>query len=96
MHVFFEFLTKSGITYGFGKFCFAFSGNSVGCANCSNNLKEEDLCLNVDIDELYASLFMTVPIHLLSYQVSRLKGHNLEKSTYPEFDEITSSKIKRI
>ena len=65
-------------------------------ANSSNNLKEEDLCLNVDIDELYASLFMTVPIHLLSYQVSRLKGHNLEKSTYPEFDEITSSKIKRI
>ena len=65
-------------------------------ANSSNNLKEEDLCLNVDIDELYASLFMTVPIHLLSYQVSKLKGHNLEKSTYPEFDEITSSKIKRI
>ncbi|AHN27313.1 Glucosamine--fructose-6-phosphate aminotransferase [isomerizing] [Gilliamella apicola] len=65
-------------------------------ANNSNNLKEEDLCLNVDIDELYASLFMTVPVHLLSYQVSRLKGHNLEKSTYPEFDEITSSKIKRI
>ena len=65
-------------------------------ANNSNNLKEEDLCLNVDIDELYTSLFMTVPVHLLSYQVSRLKGHNLEKSTYPEFDEITSSKIKRI
>lgn len=65
-------------------------------ANNSNNIKEEDLCLNVDIDELYASLFMTVPVHLLSYQVSRLKGHNLEKSTYPEFDEITSSKIKRI
>jgi glucoselysine-6-phosphate deglycase len=65
-------------------------------ANNSDNLKPRDLCLNVDIDELYASLFMTVPIHLLSYQVSKLKGYNLEKSTYPEFDEITSSKIKRI
>ncbi|KES18835.1 Glucosamine 6-phosphate synthetase, contains amidotransferase and phosphosugar isomerase domains [Gilliamella apicola SCGC AB-598-I20] len=65
-------------------------------ANNSSNLKPDDLCLNIDIDELYASLFMTIPVHLLSYQVSKLKGHNLEKSTYPEFDEITSSKIKRI
>lgn len=55
-----------------------------------------DLCLNIDCDELLTSLFMTIPVHLLSYQVSQLKGHNLEKSTYPEFDEITKSKIKRI
>ncbi|MCX8712581.1 SIS domain-containing protein [Gilliamella sp. B3464] len=58
--------------------------------------KTADLCLNIDCDELLSSLFMTIPIHLLSYQVSQLKGHNLEKSTYPEFDEITKSKIKRV
>ncbi|MWN31889.1 MULTISPECIES: SIS domain-containing protein [unclassified Gilliamella] len=55
-----------------------------------------DLCLNIECDELLTSLFMTIPIHLLSYQISQLKGYNLEKSTYPEFDQITKSKIKRI
>ncbi|OCG20489.1 SIS domain-containing protein [Gilliamella sp. App4-10] len=62
----------------------------------TSSLKTIDFCLNIECDELLTSLFMTVPIHLLSYQVSQLKGHNLEKSTYPEFDQITKSKIKRI
>ncbi|MBA1392472.1 SIS domain-containing protein [Lactobacillus sp. XV13L] len=57
-------------------------------ADISTNLN-----LHVDSDELLASLFMTIPIHLLSYQVSQLQGHDLESSTYPEFDEITKSKI---
>ncbi|OCG27896.1 glucosamine--fructose-6-phosphate aminotransferase [Gilliamella sp. wkB108] len=52
-----------------------------------------DLSLNINCDELLSSLFMTIPIHLLSYQVSQLKGRDLEKSTYPEFDVITKSKI---
>lgn len=62
-------------------------------ADKTDNIKERDLCLNVNCDELLSSLFMTIPIHLLSYQVSQLKGRDLEKSTYPEFDVITKSKI---
>lgn len=65
-------------------------------ANNSDSAKSGDLCLNIECNELLTSLFMTIPIHLLSYQVSQLKGHNLEKSTYPEFDQITKSKIKRV
>ncbi|NUF27984.1 SIS domain-containing protein [Gilliamella sp. ESL0254] len=65
-------------------------------ANTTSCFNARDLCLNIKCDELLTSLFMTIPIHLLSYQVSQLKGNNLEKSTYPEFDQITKSKIKRI
>ena len=65
-------------------------------AHQQGNRTQNDLCLGISCDERLTSLFMTIPIHLLSYQVSQLKGHNLEKSTYPEFDEITKSKIKRV
>lgn len=62
-------------------------------ADKTDNIKERDLCLNIDCDELLSSLFMAIPIHLLSYQVSQLKKRDLERSTYPEFDVITKSKI---
>lgn len=62
-------------------------------ADKTDNITERDLCLNVNCDELLSSLFMTIPIHLLSYQVSQLKKRDLERSTYPEFDVITKSKI---
>lgn len=59
--------------------------------NTSTN--SADLNLNVESDELLASLFLTIPVHLLSYRLSQEKGYNLEVSTYPEFDKITGSKI---
>ncbi|RHW52374.1 glucosamine--fructose-6-phosphate aminotransferase [Bombilactobacillus bombi] len=62
-------------------------------AGTTNSKNNSDLCLDINCDELLTSLFMTIPIHLLSYHVSKLTGHNLEISTYPEFDEITKSKI---
>lgn len=65
-------------------------------AQHSHSITEHDLNFDIHCDELLTSLFMTIPIHLLSYQLSQLKGHNLEKSTYPEFDKITKSKIKRV
>lgn len=61
----------------------------------ANENKENTSNLNLDIetDELISSLFMTIPIHLLSYYLSQEKGNNLEVSAFPEFDEITKSKI---
>ncbi|WP_439443931.1 SIS domain-containing protein [Listeria aquatica] len=52
-----------------------------------------DLMLGVQTSEYLASLFTTIPVHLLSYKVSQWKGINLEISAYPEFDRITGSKI---
>ncbi|WP_088816149.1 MULTISPECIES: SIS domain-containing protein [Listeria] len=55
--------------------------------------KHGDLALDIQTEELLASLFMTVPVHLLAFKVSQEKGINLEKSAFPEFDTITKSKI---
>lgn len=52
-----------------------------------------DLVLGITGDELLASLFMTVPIHLLAYRWSQDKGIDLQHSAYPDFDKITASKI---
>lgn len=54
---------------------------------------ERDLAFGIQTDELLTALFMTVPIHLLAYEISKQKGINLEISAYPEFDQITGSKI---
>lgn len=51
------------------------------------------LNLNTDVNELFAALFMTIPVHLLAYKLSKSKKIDLEHPTYPEFDEITKSKI---
>ena len=56
-------------------------------------VKEHDLSLEVEADELFAALYMTIPVHLLAYRLSKEKGHDLEHSAYPDFDQITSSKI---
>ncbi|EMG28781.1 putative glucosamine-fructose-6-phosphate aminotransferase [Listeria fleischmannii 1991] len=52
-----------------------------------------DLALHIQTDELLASLYMTIPIHLLAFRISQEKGIDLEKSAFPEFDKITASKI---
>lgn len=66
---------------------------SVYTINSLNKCHKRDLNLDVTCNELLASLYMTIPIHLLSYRLSQLKGNDLEKSAYPEFDKITASKI---
>lgn len=62
-------------------------------ANHNQSLLAHDLALGLEIDELLASLFMTIPIHLLAYRLSKEKGIDLQHSAYPDFDKITSSKI---
>lgn len=62
-------------------------------ANHNQSLLEHDLELDLEIDELLASLFMTIPVHLLAYRLSQEKGIDLQHSAYPDFDKITSSKI---
>lgn len=52
-----------------------------------------NLALGLDVSELLTPLFMTIPVHLLSFKISQEKKVNLEISAYPEFDEITKSKI---
>ncbi|MBC1375381.1 SIS domain-containing protein [Listeria farberi] len=53
----------------------------------------DDLLLGVRAAELLTPLFMTIPVHLLSFKISKEKGINLEVSAFPEFDQITKSKI---
>lgn len=55
--------------------------------------REEDLSLELDVSENLTPLVMTVPIHMMSYYLSQMKNHNLHESFYPEFDEITGSKV---
>lgn len=67
--------------------------DNVYIINSVNKKNEKDLDLNVTCNELLASLYMTIPVHLLSFELSQLKGNDLEKTAYPEFDKITKSKI---
>ncbi|EMX4398311.1 SIS domain-containing protein [Listeria innocua] len=53
----------------------------------------DDLLLGLNTAELLTPLFMTIPVHLLSFKISKEKGINLEVSAFPEFDQITKSKI---
>ena len=57
------------------------------------NPKDEVLDLKINVNELFAALFMTIPVHLLAFKLSKVVNNNLEVITYPEFDEITASKI---
>lgn len=62
----------------------------------AGNEKEKakhDLNLGIETDELLIALFMTIPVHLLAYRLSRAKGNDLQHSIYPDFDQITASKI---
>jgi len=61
--------------------------------NSKKSGSEKDLTFGIDCDELLASLFMTIPVHLMSFKLSQLKGNDLTVSAYPEFDRITASKI---
>lgn len=54
---------------------------------------QSKLGFNLRVDELLTPLFMTIPVHLLSFQLSTLKKIDLTKSAYPDFDQITGSKI---
>lgn len=58
-----------------------------------SNSDSDVLNLNTNVNELLTALFMTVPIHLLAFKMSKSKKINLESPTYPEFDKITKSKI---
>ena len=51
------------------------------------------LGFNLNVDELLTPLFMTIPIHLLAFKLSALRENDLTQSAYPDFDEITGSKI---
>lgn len=51
------------------------------------------LQFGIQVDELLTSLFMTIPIHLLSFELSKMHGIDLTQSAYPDFDQITGSKI---
>lgn len=57
------------------------------------NVGKRDLSLDIHSDELITSLFMTVPIHLLAFHLSKVKDFNLQTEIYPEFEKITGSKI---
>lgn len=59
----------------------------------SANNPQTELNLSVDCDELLASLFLTIPVHLTAFKASQLLGYDLHHSAYPDFDEITHSKI---
>ncbi len=61
--------------------------------NAKKNGNNKDLTLDMDCDELLASLFMTIPVHLMSYKLSQMKKNDLTVSEFPEFDKITASKI---
>lgn len=54
---------------------------------------DHDLAFDLDIDELLAPLVLTTPVHLISYYLSKEKGVDLTQSYYPDFDQITKSKI---
>lgn len=62
-------------------------------AGVAQNLGNHDLSLQVETNELLSALFMTAPVHLLAYRLSQKKGIDLQHSAYPDFDEITASKI---
>ncbi|UQS83433.1 SIS domain-containing protein [Bombilactobacillus thymidiniphilus] len=66
---------------------------SIIYANQSALAEAMDLQLQVSCDELLAALFMTIPIHLLAAQLSQAAGIDLTVSAYPDFDQITASKI---
>ena len=54
---------------------------------------QNDLGLDIKVNELLTGLFMTIPIHLLAFYASQIKGINLNISAYPDFDKMTNSKI---
>ncbi|WP_026314302.1 SIS domain-containing protein [Allofustis seminis] len=54
----------------------------------------QDLSLQLgNLPENLAPLVMSIPIHMMSFYLSQMKGFNLHQSFYPEFDEITGSKV---
>ena len=55
--------------------------------------QEQDLSFGIDIPEHMSSLLLTIPFHIMSYHLSQEMGINLNVSYYPEFDDITKSKI---
>lgn len=59
----------------------------------NSGVGKKDLNLKIQTNELLASLFLTIPIHILSYRLSQRKEIDLQHSAYPDFDEITASKI---
>lgn len=55
--------------------------------------QNQDLDLQIDLPEYFAPLVMTIPFHLMSYYLSEAHQYDLTQSFYPDFDEITYSKI---
>lgn len=52
-----------------------------------------DLAYDLSLDEYFSPILLTIPFHLISYYISQEKGTDLTKSYYPDFDQITKSKI---
>lgn len=59
----------------------------------SSSNQPQDLSLGLKIEENLAPLVLTIPFHMISYYVSKEHGVNLFESYYPDFDEITKSKV---
>lgn len=45
------------------------------------------------IIQTLSALLLVIPIHLLAFKLSQIKGISLETSRYPDFDKLTHSKI---
>lgn len=57
------------------------------------SVQEQDLCFDLDIEENLTPILLTIPIHIISYHLSNIAGTDLFHSYYPDFDEITKSKL---
>lgn len=55
--------------------------------------QNQDLSYDLDIHENLSPILLTIPIHIISYRISQELGADLHRSYYPDFDEITQSKI---
>ena len=68
--------------------------NDVLTIYTTKGTKKTDLNLQITgINECLAALYMTIPLHLLAYELAKIKEIDLTCTTYREFDQITGSKI---
>ena len=55
--------------------------------------KDLDFKFESDLSQTLSALLLVIPIHLLAFQLSKIKGISLVTSRYPDFDKLTHSKI---
>lgn len=54
---------------------------------------DETICIPAQTEESMSCLLFNVVAHLTSWYISQIKGVDLSKSSYPDFDEMMKSKI---